>query len=95
VLLPLTTWIEKDGTVVSAGDRLQRLTKGITFEPTLVTERTVLDRLLASFDASHRPPDTAAQALARLAEAVPAFQGATWQRVGPMGLKLQAAGAPA
>ncbi len=95
VCFPLSTWIEKDGTVVSAGDRLQRLTKGITFEATLVTERTVLDRLRAAFDASHRPPDTAAQAFARLAEAVPAFSGITWQRIGPMGTRLQAAGATA
>ncbi|MCK6458613.1 MAG: 2Fe-2S iron-sulfur cluster-binding protein [Planctomycetes bacterium] len=95
VCFPLTTWIEKDGTVVSAGDRLQRLTKGITFEPTLVTERTVLDRLHASLDASHRPPDTAAQALARLAAALPAFAGVTWTRIGPLGMKLEATGAPA
>ncbi|HEX5138989.1 MAG TPA: 2Fe-2S iron-sulfur cluster-binding protein [Planctomycetota bacterium] len=95
VCFPLTTWIEKDGTVVSAGDRLQRLTKGITFESTLVTERTVLDRLHAAFDAGSGSEGTAAQALARLAAAVPAFQGATWQRIGPMGMKLKAAGAPA
>jgi NADH-quinone oxidoreductase subunit G len=95
VCLPLTTWIEKDGTVVSAGDRLQRLTKGITFEPTLVTERVVLDRLLAAFDPEHACPDTAAQAFARLAGAVPAFAGLSWTRIGPLGVKLQPAGAPA
>ena len=95
VCFPLTTWIEKDGTVVSAGDRLQRLTKGITFEPTLVTERTVLDRLRAAFDPEHKAPDTAAQAFARLAGAVPAFSGLTWQKIGPLGVRVQAAEATA
>jgi NADH-quinone oxidoreductase subunit G len=95
VCFPLTTWIEKDGTVVSAGDRLQRLTKGITFEPTLVTERTVLGRLHAAFEPAHRFPDTAAQAFARLAQAVPALSGITWQRIGPLGTRLQALGATA
>ena len=95
VCFPLTTWIEKDGTVVSAGDRLQRLTKGITFEPTLVTERSVLDRLHQAFDGSHRPPDTASQAFARLAEATPVLAGVTWQKIGPLGMKLRMAGATA
>ncbi len=95
VCFPLTTWIEKDGTVVSAGDRLQRLTKGISFEPTLVTERAVLDRLHQAFDGSHRPPDTAAQAFARLADATPALAGVTWQKIGPLGMKLRMAGATA
>jgi len=95
VCFPLTTWIEKDGTVLSAGDRLQRLTKGITFEPTLVTERHVLDRLRAALDPEHVAPDTAAQAFARLAEAVPALAGLTWQKIGPLGVRVQAAEATA
>jgi NADH-quinone oxidoreductase subunit G len=95
VCLPLTTWIEKDGTVVSAGDRLQRLVKGITFEPTLVTERIVLDRLRTAFDPGHKGPETAAHAFARLAEAVPGLAGLTWTRIGPLGVPLQAAEATA
>jgi predicted molibdopterin-dependent oxidoreductase YjgC len=88
VCFPLSTWIEKEGTVVSAGDRVQRLTKGLTFEPTLLTERVVLDRLHAALDPEFQGADTAAQALARLAEAEPAFQGLTWKVVGPLGSNL-------
>jgi NADH-quinone oxidoreductase subunit G len=95
VCFPLTTWIEKDGTVVSAGDRVQRISKGITYEPTLVTERTVLDRLLAAARPDHRPADTAAQAFARLAAENPAFAGLTWKRIGLQGAPLQAQESPA
>ena len=88
VCFPLTTWIEKDGTVISAGNRLQRLSKGITFEPTLLTERVVIDRLHALIDSEFKGPDTAAQALAALAENVPAFAGLSWQKVGLHGATL-------
>ncbi|MHC4931844.1 MAG: NADH-quinone oxidoreductase subunit G [Planctomycetota bacterium] len=89
VCFPLTTWIEKDGTVISAGNRLQRLSKGITFEPTLLTERTVIDQLHALLDGEFKGPDTAAQALAALAETVPAFAGQSWQKVGLHGVVLE------
>jgi NADH-quinone oxidoreductase subunit G len=95
VNFPLTTWIEKDGTVVSAGDRLQRLSKGLTYEPTLLTERVVLDRLHAMLDESYRGADTPALAFARIANEHPAFGGLTWQKVGLQGVPLQAAEAQA
>jgi len=95
VCFPLTTWIEKDGTVISAGDQLQRLTKGVTYEPTLLTERLVLDRLHAGLDSEFEGPDTAAQAFARLVAAYPALEGLTWQKVGRSGVPLQLEGAPA
>jgi len=95
VCFPLTTWIEKDGTVVSAGDHVQRLSKGVTFEPTIVTERTVLDRLRAAVEDGYRGADTAAQAFARLAAEDPAFAGLSWARIGAHGTRLQAEEAPA
>jgi hypothetical protein len=95
VCFPLTTWIEKDGTVISAGDHLQRLTKGITYEPTVITERLVLDRLHAALDSGFEGPDTAAQAFARLVAAHPALEGLTWQKVGLSGAPLQLEGSPA
>jgi len=95
VCFPLTTWIEKDGTVISAGDHLQRLTKGITYEPTLITERIVLDRLHAALESGFEGPDTAAQAFARLVAAYPALEGLTWQKVGLSGVPLRLEGAPA
>jgi len=95
VNFPLTTWIEKDGTVISAGDRLQRLTKGLTYEPTLLTERLVLDRLRAKFEEGYKGADTASLALARIAKEHPAFEGVTWTRVGLQGVPLELEGAPA
>ncbi|MHC5052007.1 MAG: hypothetical protein ACYTGK_15515, partial [Planctomycetota bacterium] len=95
VCFPLTTWIEKDGTVISAGDHLQRLTKGLTYEPTLLTERLVLDRLHAALEPGFEGADTAAQAFARLAAAHPALEGLTWQGVGPAGVHVELEGAPA
>ncbi|MHC4731831.1 MAG: NADH-quinone oxidoreductase subunit G [Planctomycetota bacterium] len=95
VCFPLTTWIEKDGTVISAGDHLQRLTKGLTYEPTLITERLVLDRLHAALEPDFEGADTAAQAFGRLAAAYPVLEGLTWQKVGPAGVPLQLEGAPA
>ena len=90
VCLPLTTWIEKDGTVISAGDMLQRLSKGTTFEPTLLTERLVIDRLHTALDDTFAGADTASQAFARIEE----FGGLTWAQVGLTGVTLKA-GAPA
>jgi NADH-quinone oxidoreductase subunit G len=95
VLFPLTTWIEKDGTVVSAGDRLQRFVKGITFDRNLLPERLVLERILADLDPVFRPADTPAQAFARLSAAVPAFEGLAWARVGPLGVALRRREVPA
>ncbi len=90
VNLPLTTWIEKDGTVVSAGDLVQRVAKGLAFEPTLLAERAVLERLLEALDPAQKPADTASQAFARLARACAAFEGLTWQKVGSSGTRLAA-----
>ncbi len=87
--LPLTTWIEKDGTVISAGDRLQRFTRGIVYEPTLLTERVVLDRLHAALDPSFEGADTVAQAFRRLAESHPALAGLDWKAVGRTGIRLE------
>lgn len=96
VLFPLTTWIEKDGTVVSAGDRVQRLSRGITYEPTLLTERVVLDRLRAGVEgAAAGPSDTASRAFARLCAEIPAFAGLTWSKVGLQGAPLPRREAPA
>jgi predicted molibdopterin-dependent oxidoreductase YjgC len=95
VVFPLTTWIEKDGTVVSAGDRVQRLAKGITFEPTLLTERVVLERLRAAFEPGAKAPDSAARAFARICEEHPAFGGLSWARVGLGGAPLRPAEATA
>ncbi|MHC4957388.1 MAG: NADH-quinone oxidoreductase subunit G [Planctomycetota bacterium] len=95
VCFPLSTWIEKDGTVISAGDRLQRLSKGATYEPTLLTERLVLDRMHTALDPEFSGADTAAQAFARLAGSVPAFEGLDWQKVGLRGVKLALEEAPA
>jgi len=89
VCFPLSTWIEKDGTVVSAGDLVQRLSKGTTYEPTLLTERLVLDRVHATIDGGFKGADTAAQAFARLADAEAAFGGLSWQKVGVHGARLQ------
>jgi len=89
VCFPLTTWVEKDGTVVSAGERLQRLSKGLTYEPTLLAERVVLDRLHTALDDSFKGPDTAAQAFARIAGEHPAFHDLTWQNVGLQGVRLR------
>ena len=88
VCFPLTTWIEKDGTVVSAGDRVQRLSKGITFEPTLLTERVVVDRLHTALNGDYKGADTASQAFARLAQANDAFAGLDWSAVGLGGAPL-------
>ena len=43
---------------MSAGDIVQRILKGITFEPTLLTERLVLDRLHAAVDPEFKGADT-------------------------------------
>jgi len=86
VCFPLTTWIEKDGTMISAGDVLQRMSKGVTFEPTLLSERMVLDRLHAALDPEFRGADTVAQAFAR----IDAFGDLTWQKVGVQGVVLEA-----
>ena len=88
VNLPLTTWIEKDGTFVSAGDLVQRITRGITFEPTLLTERVVLDRLHAAVDPEFKGADTASQAFARVAQECEALAGLTWARIGTGGARL-------
>ncbi|MHC4548949.1 MAG: NADH-quinone oxidoreductase subunit G [Planctomycetota bacterium] len=93
VCFPLTTWIEKDGTVVSAGECLQRLSKGITYEPTLLTERVVLDRLHAALEPEFTGADTAAQAFARIDH--PALEGVTWRDVGLQGVQLRPEGTPA
>jgi NADH-quinone oxidoreductase subunit G len=85
VCLPLTEWVEKDGTVVSAGDRLQRILKGMTFDPSLLTERAVLDRILQALDPSHAPADTAAQAFRR----IPWFQGIEWSSIGAQGRAIR------
>jgi len=95
VCLPLTTWIEKDGTMVNASHRVQAVRQGMVFEPTLLTERVVLDRLHTLFDSEFKGPDTAAQALARIAQAHPAFAGMSWQAVGLLGRQLVAAEATA
>jgi len=89
VCFPLSEWVEKDGTVVSAGDRVQRLAKGMTYDPALVPERLVLERLLAALDPSFRPADTAAQAFDRLAGAGGAFAGLDWKAVGALGRPLR------
>ena len=89
VCFPLSTWIEKDGTVISAGDILQRLSKGMTYEPTMLTERIVLDRIHTALDDSFKGADTASQAFARIEE----FGDMTWAQVGLSGIALQ--GAPA
>jgi len=88
ICFPLTTWIEKDGTVISAGEMLQRLVKGITFEPTMLTERVVLEQLRAALDPDYKVADTAALAFARLAGEVPRFEGLDWKRVGNRGVRL-------
>jgi len=95
VCFPLSTWIEKDGTVVSAGPRLQRLQRGIAVVPGLLTERVVLDHLHTALDPVYRGPETAAQALARIAEREPAFRGVSWTEVGSGGLVLRPAEVPA
>ncbi|MGH7163023.1 MAG: hypothetical protein ACREID_06040, partial [Planctomycetota bacterium] len=92
---PLTTWIEKDGTVVSAGDRVQRYVKGITVDRALLTERVVLERLRALLDPAFRHAETAAQAFDRLAAECPAFHGLSWRSVGALGTRLAREGVPA
>ncbi len=95
LLFPLTTFLEKDGTVVSAGDRVQRLTKGITFDRNLLAERSVLDRIHAALEPGFVAPETAAQAFARLAEGPAAFADLTWAKVGALGTPLAREGATA
>ena len=84
VFVPLTTWIEKAGTVVSAGSMLQRLSKGITFHPGLLDERIILDRIHAELDPEFSGADTPSQAFAR----IEALSGTTWQQVGLQGVQL-------
>jgi NADH-quinone oxidoreductase subunit G len=88
--IPLTTWIEKDGTMVSAGDRLQRVSKGITFQQTLLPERVVLDRIHTALRHEFRGPDTPSLAFSRMAEEIPGFSGLSFKEVGSMGVRLQA-----
>jgi NADH-quinone oxidoreductase subunit G len=88
VCMPLTTWIEKDGTMVSAGDRLQRIAKGITFQPTLLAERVVLDRIHTALRHEFRGPDTPALAFARMAAEIPALEGLSFRDVGGGGLRV-------
>jgi len=89
VCFPLTTWIEKDGTMLSAGDMVQRIAKGTTYQPTMLTERLVLDRIRSTLDEEYGGADTAAQAFARLAGDGGPFAGLSWGAVGLGGARLQ------
>ncbi len=91
VNFPLTTSFEKDGTVISAGDRLQRVSKALTFAPSHLTERVVLDRLRGLIEDGYQGTDTAALALARIAQEHAAFEGLTWTGIGLQGVSLQLA----
>jgi len=95
VLLPLTTWIEKDGTVISAGDRLQRVVKGITFDRNLVAERLLLERIREALEPGFRVAETPALAFQRVAEAWPALAGIGWRQIGALGVALRRAEVPA
>ncbi|MFQ5845232.1 MAG: hypothetical protein ACE5JG_09625 [Planctomycetota bacterium] len=95
VSFPLTSWIEKDGTVISAGDRLQRLRKGMVRFPGLVTERVVLERLLGALDPAAVPAQTPAHAFQRMAAATEGLGGLGWNDVGALGVALPAQEAPA
>ena len=89
VCFPLSTWIEKDGTMLSAGDRVQRIAKGITYEPTLLTERLVLDRIHAALDPEYGGAETASLAFGRLAGEGGPFDRLSWGAVGLDGARLQ------
>ena len=85
VRFPLTTWIEKDGTMINASNRVQRVARGLTFDPTIMAERTILDRIHAALDPAFTPADTAAQAFSRVAEEVPALSSMTFGGLGEHG----------
>ncbi len=91
VNIPLTTWVEKDGTMVSAGDRVQCVRQGMVYEPTLLTERVVLDRLHTLLDPAFKGASTAVLAFQRMADEHPALDGLTWLSVGLLGAKLNKA----
>ncbi len=88
VLFPLTSWIEKDGTVVSAGDRVQRLVKGLSRFGSLLTERAALEMVLQALDRGFEPAATPAQAFERVAAALVPFEGLTFTGVGAHGAPL-------
>jgi len=95
VRLPLTAWIEKDGTFISAGDRIQKVAKGTTFHPTMLSEGALLYRMHHALDEGFETPVTAAQAFARWADENESTNGLRWKDLGLFGVPMETAEAAA
>lgn len=83
VVLPATSFAEKDGTFTNAERRIQRVRKGINSRGEAKTDFEILQQLLQAFGAT-APTDPAA-AFSELASVTPGYEMVSLDMIGPQG----------
>jgi NADH-quinone oxidoreductase subunit G len=87
IVLPSLTFAEKSGTFTNVAGRVQRLHRAINPPEDQLGDGEIFSRLLAQLTEGLPAFDPAA-VLEEIAQAVPAYAGLTYERIGPLGSQL-------
>ena len=89
VVLPSLTFAEKAGTFTNVAGRVQRLQLAVTPPDGQLSDGEIFSRLLGLL-AEGRPSFEPHAVFEEIAQAVPAYAGLTYERIGPLGHALSA-----
>jgi len=87
VVLPSLTFAEKTGTFTNVAGRVQRLYQALTPPDDQPADGEIFSRLLGVL-AEGRPSFEPQSVLEEIAEAMPAYAGLSFERIGPLGVAL-------
>jgi len=86
VVLPGTTFLEKDGTFTNTERRVQRVNKAAEPLPGTKPDGLIVTEMMQKLGYDQKPYD-ADEVLAEIADVVPFFKGITRERLGKLGLQ--------
>jgi NADH-quinone oxidoreductase subunit G len=88
VVLPATNFAEKEGTYTNRRGRVQKLNPALVPPAGALQDREIFSRLLAAM--GEKPPyPGAAEIFAALTQAIPAYRGLSYDRLGDLGFQLE------
>jgi predicted molibdopterin-dependent oxidoreductase YjgC len=88
VVLPATTFAEKDGTYTNRKGRVQRLRAALIASPPALQDWEIFNRLIAfaGEKAAYHSPE---EIFERIAAEVPAYRTMTYETIGELGVQLE------